>query len=74
MRKAGSEMISKQLLIAIVALTALNIGACLVVLSTATRAEVAGMSFNELARDRDFRRAVESIVVGCTVNRSSISC
>ena len=64
----------KKLLVALSLLTALNISACFVVLSTATRAEVAGMSFNELARDRDFRRAVESIIVGCTVSRSSISC
>ena len=37
-------------------------------------AAVAGMNYRELERDRDFRRAVESIVEGCMVDRESISC
>ena len=31
-------------------------------------ADVDGMGYRELRRDRDFRRAVESIVEGCSVS------
>lgn len=56
------------------ALTVANIGAALINLSSQVRAEVAGMGARDLARDRDFRRAVESIVEGCMISGGSISC
>lgn len=37
-------------------------------------AEVAGMDYSDLRRDRDFRRAVEDLVEDCSVSGSSISC
>jgi hypothetical protein len=57
-----------------IAVTVANVGAALVNLSSFARAEVAGMSSADLRRDRDFRRAVQSIVEGCSISGSSISC
>ncbi len=37
-------------------------------------ADVAGMDYRDLRRDRDFRRAVQYIVEGCSVDEGSISC
>ena len=49
-------------------LTALNISGLVVNLSVPARAAIAGMSYQELARDPDFTRAVLSIVQKCKVN------
>lgn len=57
-----------------IAVTAANVAAALVNLSSVARAEVAGMGAADLRRDRDFRRAVQSIVEGCSVSGESISC
>ena len=57
-----------------IAMSLANIGAALVNLSIKAHAEVAGMDSADLRRDRDFRRAVQSIVEGCTVDGESISC
>lgn len=57
-----------------VLLTAINVGAALINLSVQVRADVAGMTWQELRRDRDFRRAVEYIVTSCSVSGDSISC
>jgi len=38
------------------------------------KAKVAGMSYSDLRRDRDFKKAVRYIVEDCTVSESSISC
>ena len=38
------------------------------------KADVGGMDYRDLRRDRDFRKAVEYIVEDCSVSGSSISC
>lgn len=55
-------------------LTIANVGSALINLSLTARADVAGMNYFALQRDRDFRRAVENIVESCTVDAESISC
>lgn len=66
---------SKSLLLsALAALTAVNVAAVAISLSTGSKAEVAGMARRDLYRDRDFRYAVEDIVKECTVDGSRISC
>ncbi len=69
-------MVSRKALLwsAALLLTGFNIGILALNLSIQARAEVAGMSWRELARDRDFRRAVEDIVSSCTVSSGDISC
>jgi hypothetical protein len=57
-----------------IVLTAVNAGAALINLSVQVRADVAGMGYYELRKDRDFRRAVEAIVTDCSVSGDSISC
>ncbi len=49
-------------------LTALNAGVLLVQLSAASKAAVAGMDAQALARDADFKRAVQEIVEACRIN------
>jgi hypothetical protein len=66
-------MTSKSMLLALV-LTALNLGALALNLSISARATVAGMTARELARDRDFRQAVENVVEDCSVTDQQISC
>ena len=61
-------------LLAAIALTALNLGILAVNVSIQAKAEVAGMGWRELSRDRDFKRAVEDIVESCTVDDGSLSC
>jgi hypothetical protein len=65
---------SKTAIAIITAVTVLNVGATIINVTRPANAEVAGMNARQLERDRDFRRAVESIVSSCTVNRESISC
>ncbi len=43
-------------------------------LSIQAKADVAGMNYNDLRLDLDFRRAVGRVVEICTVSGSSISC
>ena len=49
-------------------LSALNLMALVLNLSQASRAAVAGMSYQDLLRDPEFTRAVKSIAEQCTVN------
>jgi hypothetical protein len=48
--------------------SALNLMALVLNLSQASRAAVAGMSYQDLLRDPEFTRAVKSIAEQCTVN------
>ena len=63
-----SRKIMTALLSLLCLLTALNISGLVVNLSVPARAAIAGMSYQELARDPDFTRAVLSIVQKCKVN------
>jgi hypothetical protein len=49
-------------------LTALNVGGLVLNFSLPSRAAVAGMSYQDLVRDPDFTRAVQSIAQECKVN------
>lgn len=49
-------------------LTAFNVLALAINLSPPSRAAVAGMDYKRLAGDKDFARAVKSVVEGCRVN------
>jgi len=49
-------------------LTALNVSSLILNFSQPSRAAVAGMSYQDLVRDPDFMRAVQSIVQACKVN------
>jgi hypothetical protein len=49
-------------------LAALNAGGLILNFSGPSRAAVAGMSYQDLVRDPDFARAVQSIVQECQVN------
>ena len=66
------------MLYAVVALTLLNVAILAVQFIPPARAAVAGMGHRDLIRDRDFVRAVESVVEDCTVDvdgdTGSISC
>lgn len=48
--------------------TALNMGILILNLSSSSMAAVAGMNYQSLSQDADFRRAVQSVVEGCKVN------
>jgi hypothetical protein len=48
--------------------TALNLGALILNISPPSRAAIAGMSYQDLMRDPDFTRAVQSIAQECRVN------
>ncbi len=41
---------------------------------SSAKVDVAGMGFRDLAGDRDFKRAVQSIVGDCWVDGQYISC
>jgi len=49
-------------------LTTFNIIALLISTSPPSRAEVAGMTYEQLVKDQDFSRAVKSLVESCEVN------
>ena len=49
-------------------LTALNVSSLILNFSQPSRAAVAGMSYQDLVRDPDFTRAVQSIAQECRVN------
>jgi hypothetical protein len=67
-------MIQKTILIIVVALTICNAASLAINISGGARADVAGMDYRDLMRDRDFRRAVEAIVINCTIRGDSIIC
>ena len=59
----------------IVALTVINVGVVLVNTTASVRADVAGMNYKQLRRDRDFRKAVRYVVESdCSVDNWGISC
>jgi hypothetical protein len=58
----------------LVGLTAINLTAVAINLSTDVRASVAGMDRQDLYRDRDFRYAVEDVIESCGVSGSKIKC
>ena len=62
------------LLAALIAMTAANAAMLAVNFSTPSYARVAGMDWNRLIDDSDFRTAVERIVEDCAINDKSISC
>ncbi len=63
------------LLSVIVALTVINVGVVLVNTTASVRADVAGMNYRQLRKDRDFRKAVRYVVErDCWVYDSSIGC
>jgi hypothetical protein len=49
-------------------LTVLNLGGFILNISPSSRAAIAGMSYQDLMRDPDFTRAVQSIAQECKVN------
>lgn len=61
------------LIIAVSAIT-FNVGILAINLSVHAKADVAGMDWRALSRDRDFKKAVQNVVNGCTVDGESISC
>ena len=55
--------------------TCFNLVILAINMSVQSYADVAGMNYRELKRDKDFKRAVESIVEDCqVVDRSRLSC
>ncbi len=63
------------LLAVIIALTVINVGVVLVNTTASVRADVAGMSYRELRKDRDFRKAVRYVVESeCYIYDSNIGC
>jgi hypothetical protein len=62
------------LIITASAITILNIGLLALNLSVRAKADVAGLDWRELSRDRDFKKAVQNIVGSCTVDGEGISC
>ena len=57
-----------------IAMTAANAAMLAANISTPSYAKVAGMDWNRLIDDSDFRTAVERIVEDCSVNNKNISC
>lgn len=76
MRPREGNGIGKAAWIALGVLTALNLGAAAVNLSTRADAKVAGMDAWDLKRDRDFQKAVSEIVEKCSIDGRTlkISC
>jgi len=62
------------LIIAASAITLFNFGILALNLSVRAKADVAGMDWRDLSRDRDFKKAVQNIVGNCTVDGSNLSC
>ena len=63
------------LLAVIIALTVINVGVMLVNTTATVKADVAGMSYRDLRKDRDFRKAVRYVVErDCYTEDSSIYC
>ena len=80
------KMQNRPILMTIFLLTLFNLAILVINMSVQSRADVAGMDYRELKRDRDFKRAVEGIVESilddkikkivedCRVYNGSISC
>ncbi len=59
----------------IVALTAINVGVLTMNMTTSVRADVAGMDYRDLRRDRDFEKAVRHVVARyCSVSDENVTC
>ena len=67
-RSDMSRRIKPTLMLLLCLLTALNLGGFILNVSSPSRAAVAGMSYQDLVRDPDFTRAVQSIAQECRVN------
>jgi hypothetical protein len=67
-------MNQKHLLVAVAFLAALNLVSVAINLSIPAKAEIAGMTWKELSRDRDFRQAVQDVVAGCHTNGQRLWC
>ena len=67
-RSDMSRRIRPALMVVLCLLAALNLGAFILQVSPPSRAAVAGMSYQDLMRDPDFTRAVQSIAQECRVN------
>ena len=63
-----SRKIMTALVVLLCLLTALNVSGLVLNFSLPSRAAVAGMSYQDLVRDPDFTRAVQSIAQECKVN------
>jgi hypothetical protein len=63
-----SGRIRLTLMVVLCLFTTLNLGALILNVSPPSRAAVAGMSYQDLIRDPDFTRAVQSIAQECRVN------
>jgi hypothetical protein len=63
-----SRKIMTALVVLLCLLTALNVGGLVLNFSLPSGAAVAGMSYQDLVRDPDFTRAVQSIAQECKVN------
>jgi hypothetical protein len=63
-----SRKIMTALVVLLCLLTALNVSGLVLKFSLPSRAAVAGMSYQDLVRDPDFTRAVQSIAQECKVN------
>jgi hypothetical protein len=63
-----TRKIKPALMLLLCLLTALNLGGLILNISPPSRATVAGMSYQDLMRDPDFTRAVQSIAQECRVN------
>jgi hypothetical protein len=71
-----SGKIGVTILVVTCSATALNMGILILNFSSQSVAAVAGMDYQGLSRDPDFRRAVQAVVEGCKVNvdLAKISC
>jgi len=63
LRKSGPKF-----LVLFFATTAVNVAILLADLSLSSRAAVASMDYSALVKDAHFKKAVQSIVEGCSVN------
>ncbi|MEJ2375873.1 MAG: hypothetical protein P8Y53_06575 [Pseudolabrys sp.] len=66
--KMSPKMSRKTAFVLLGLLTAANAVALAVNLSTQARAAIASMSYKQLLHDKDFTRAVKSVVEGCKLN------
>jgi hypothetical protein len=67
-------LMSYKAVLIVAILTLLNLATLAINVSIQAKAEIAGMSWRELYRDRDFRWAVGAVVEDCTISDTSISC
>ncbi|MGQ0685608.1 hypothetical protein [Bradyrhizobium sp.] len=67
-------MNQKHVLVVGAALTAINLAAVAVNLSTQAVGKVAGKDRRDLYQDTDFRWAVEDVIADCSVDGTKIQC